>query len=179
MRANEINELLRTILLTGLSTRSIADVNVKMAYQPTQQGIDLSPTIYFTELGSRPYGALTREDKWNLTDLEEVHTEEQIYEITYQINALVIEDPTANPGLSASDLVKIAQRIINSDVGRQNFRTAGLSLLRPTEIRNPYFKDDRDQFEASPSFDFTLIQTEAEVTTSPVVETIVININRI
>jgi hypothetical protein len=58
-------------------------------------------------------------------------------------------------------------------------QVAGVALLKISDIRNPYFKDDRDQFQASPSFDFTLIYNRSLIRDGQAIESIEFNIDRV
>ena len=56
---------------------------------------------------------------------------------------------------------------MQSDATRAILNASGVGILRVTDIINPYFVDDRDNFEASPSFDFVLTYQNVRVSTSP------------
>jgi hypothetical protein len=170
MRDNDLIRLFRPIIIAGLADRGIEDATVKQAYQPTQQGINTNPCVYFFKVGDRRYGFLKRSDVWDEDESVMVHTERQRYETTFQINALVRQNPGDTAGFTASDIVNIVSDILQSDSTIKILQNAEVGILRITEVRNPYFMDDRDQFEASPSFDFVLLHNQDYITTTPIVE---------
>lgn len=175
------NELIRAfwpILKDGLIAAGYTDVVSKQANQPTQQGTNTPPTVYFYKVGDKRYGFLRRDNVWNTVDGIMEHIEEQWYETTFQMSALVIQNPS-NPEYTASDLVNETAAIMQSDKTREQLLIKGIGILRVTEVRNPYFTDDRDRFEASPSFDFVLTHKQTRVTTDPVIESFEFNIKRV
>jgi hypothetical protein len=179
MLDNEIYPLLISTIEAGLIPYGLSTTEVWQKNQPTQQGILYTPQIFLTKIADHRYGFLGREDRWDSLDSKMIHTEEQVYESTFQVNALSIQDPTNQTQITAADLVNITAAILQGDQGRETLRAGGLGILRIMDIRNPYFKDDRNQFEASPSFDFTVVHDQTVISQSPVVDTIVFNIARV
>lgn len=169
------------VLKAGLTANGQGDVAVKQNYQPTNQGPNLGKTLYLDKLpGDKRYGYLKREDHWDEYEQVEVHTETQIYESTFQLTGLSIQDPKLGAAQkTASDLVNLAAAILQGDAGREALRIRGLNIYRIESIRNPQFVDDRDRFEASPSFDFTLQHEQVIISQSPVVEDISLDIERV
>jgi hypothetical protein len=58
-------------------------------------------------------------------------------------------------------------------------KAQGFGIMRITDLRNPYFKDERDQFQASPSFDFTLSYNRTLVRDGRVISDIRIDTDRV
>lgn len=170
-------------LETGLSARSITGVTVQQANQPTQQGAPSGPVIFTQIVGSRRFGFLKRESKWlkppEVSEPIMQHIERQYMETRFQIDALAIQDPTDLVGPTASDLLDRAASIMQSDATRAYLRTKGIGILRVTEERNPYFMDDKERFEASPSFDFILTHERTEISLDPSVETYDFQLKRV
>jgi|SRR5690242_16508715 len=163
---NGLIQLFLPIIQAGLITDGFTGVTVKQANQPTQQGIPTTPTVYFYEVFKKRYGWLGRFDKYVSGALQ--HTESQYMETTFQISALVLQNPLVI-SYTASDLVDEVASIMQSDNTRSILNASGVGILRISDIRNPYFKDDRDQFEASPSFDFVLTYQNQRVSTVPAI----------
>lgn len=179
MNDNALIKLFLPIINAGLLADGFTGVTVKQANQPTQQGINTGPTIYFYKVNNKRYGFLGRLDVWD-ADLEQmVHTETQYFETTFQISALVLQNVHNTNSYTASDLVNEVASIIQSDVARSIMIAENVGILRITDIVNPYFTDDRDQFEASPSFDFTLTYRNTRTTINPIVDSVALKINRI
>lgn len=171
MTDNDLIKAFKPIISNLLTANGIADCPVLAANQPTRQGVALNKAVYFTKLSDKRYGFLKRSDLLDLPNNKFTHTETQPYETTFQINALSIQ-PTNNTNyLTASDLVNLVSSIMQSDYAREELRKAGVSILRVTDVRNPYFIDDKDRYEASPSFDFTLLYNRNLVMDVGVVET--------
>jgi hypothetical protein len=171
MTDNQLIEIFLPIINAGLIADGFTGVQVKQLNQPTQQGINTAPTVYFSKVGDHRYGFLRRSDQWDSKDEEMTHTEEQFYETTFQIMALVLQDP-ANISYTASDLANEVAAIMQSDTTVDTLGASNVGILRVTDIINPFEKDDRDQFEAFPSFDFTLTHSQIRTSTVPIVNPI-------
>jgi len=182
MYDNELNILIKSVIDAGLVMRGFTGntaIPVKQSYQPTNQGADTEPTIYFHKLPDHRYGYLKRKSVWDRDQQKMIHTEEQWYESTFQINALATQNPKNVTQLTANDIVNIVASIIQGDAGRGAFQTAGVGILRISEIRNIPFVDDRERFEYEPSFDFTLTHAQVIISESPVITTEEFNIKRV
>lgn len=156
-------------LVAGLTDAGYTDVPVVQMNQPTIQGIPTTGVVYFQKVGNRRYGYLGRFEKWNPTASQMDHTEMQYFETTFQVSALFRQDPY-NPTYTASDLVNEAAWIMQSDATREALNFYGIGILRVTDVSNPFFVDDRDNFEASPSFDFTLVYLNQRDSINPVID---------
>lgn len=177
------NDLIREIIAaikTGLATYDgLSDVPVKQTYQPTNQGIETGPAVYLFKIGDKRIGSPHKLDKWDQENSVMVHTYRQWYETTFQISALSIQNPREEDSLTASDLVNTVSAILQSDATLGILRANDIGVLRVMDIRNPYFVDDKDRYEANPSFDFIVTHEQVVVSTSNVVETIEYNIKRV
>jgi hypothetical protein len=108
-----------------------------------------------------------RYNKFNISSLD--HHEVQYIEVTFQVSALVLQYPVTPNQYTASDLVNEVASIMQSDNTIFTLNDQGIGILRVTDVLNPYFVDDRDQFEASPSFDFTLVYKSDRISTVPII----------
>lgn len=163
---NQIIQIFLPIIQQGLINDGFLNVTVKQSNQPTQQGIPTTPIVYFFKVSDKRYGYLGRYDKWiNSPTMQ--HHEVQYMEITFQVSALVLQYPITPNQYTASDLVNEVASIMQSDNTRSILNNSGIGILRIMDISNPYFVDDRDQFEASPSFYFTLTYKDDRVSTMP------------
>jgi len=165
---NQIIQIFLPIIQNGLITDGFTGVTVKQSNQPTQQGIPTTPTVYFFKVSNKRYGFLGRHDEWKVNQM--LHHESQYMEITFQIMALVLQYPITPNQYTASDLVNEVASIMQSDNTRDILNQSGIGILRVTDISNPYFVDDRDQFEASPSFDFTLTYQDDRVSNIAIID---------
>lgn len=169
MQDNQIIQVFLPIIQQGLIADGYTTAIVKQAYQPTQQGRPNAPTVFFYKLGDKRYGFLNRSDVWNPGVMQMQHVENQVYETTFQFSALVLQNPPNPNAFTASDLVNDVAAILMSDNARTTMFNAGLQMLRITEVRNPYFVDDHDQFEASPSFDLVITHNQTRNSINPVI----------
>lgn len=166
---NQLIQLFLPIINAALLADGFTGVTTKQANQPTQQGIQTNPAIYFFKVGDRRYGFLGRDDVWDQDSSSMQHSESQYYESTWQVSALVLQNPVTPNQYTASDLVNEVASIMQSDNTRDILNRSGVGILRVTDVLNPYFVDDRDNFEASPSFDFVLTYENIRQSTSPIV----------
>lgn len=181
MNDKQLNALFMTHLLPAIqATAGLSTVKLARNYQPRQQGAATGPYVYFAKIpGDRRYGHAGRKDVWNATTQVFDHTEIQQYETTYQFEAVIPQDPASVTAFTESDILNIVSGIMQSDSFLAVFRAAGVGVLRITEVRNPYIVDDRDRFEAVPSFDVTLTHTRISVSTLPAVVAYEANTGRV
>lgn len=170
MTDNQLIQLFLPIIQAGLVTDGFMDVIVKAANQPTQQGINKGPTVYFYKISTKRYGFLGRQDVWDATHSVMTHTESQYYETTFQVSALVLQSPLTPNQYTAGDLVNEVASIMQSDNTRAILNASGVGILRIQDIPNPFFVDDRDMFEASPSIEFVLTSQAFRVNNDPKIE---------
>jgi len=171
--ANQTDNSLIQIFLPIINAELVVDgftgVSVKQSNQPTMQGINTNPTVYFFKVASKRYGYLGRLDVWDPISSTMVHSESQFYESTWQMSALVLQYPATPNAYTAADLVTEVSSIMQSDKTRDILNESGIGILRIRELTNPYFADDRDNFEASPTFDFTLVYENIRLGVNPII----------
>lgn len=171
MTDNDLIKAFKPIISSMLSANGVTDCPVIAANQPTRQGVQVNKAVYFTKIGDKRYGFVKRGDKLDVHNNKFIHTETQPYETTFQINALSIQSASDTSAHTASDLVNLVSSIMQSDYARETLKAKGIGIIRVTDVRNPYFIDDKDRYEASPSFDFTLLYNRALIMDVGVVET--------
>lgn len=164
MLDNQLIKLFLPIITQGLIDYNISGVAVRQAYQPEQTSTPSSPFISFFKVSDERYGWNKRLDYYDFDDDQYKHIESQIYETTFQVNAYAIQDPADINSLTASDILNTVSEILQSDSTVQQLVSSDVGILRVTDIRNVPWVDDRDQFEYSPSFDFTLRHIQERVT---------------
>jgi hypothetical protein len=169
MTDNDLIKLFRPIVIDGLSAAGYIDVSVKSSYQPTQQGINNNPTVYFFKSPSKRYGYQAGLSKWNSTTSEMDHLELQQIEASFTVSALVTQNPNITNSYTACDLVQEVALILGSQQTIFTLAQSSVGILRTTEILNPYFIDDKDQYYASPSFTFVLTYLQSRLSTVPVI----------
>lgn len=161
----------RTVLLAGLADNGQSAVPVVQFNPGTLQGRPSGPALLFQKIGDRRYGWTKREDVPDPdVPTQMIHREVQDYESTLQFEALgppPASDGAALPTSTASDLVNLAAAILQGDKAIQALRVLGLAVLRVTDVRNPFMQNDRDQFEAVPSFDLVVTHEQIMLSTTP------------
>jgi hypothetical protein len=178
MNDKQIAALFITHVLPAINAQSgMGAVKLARNYQQRQQGLDTAAIVYFHKIGDRRHGHVKRKDVLAVDAF--THTELQVYESTYQISAWVPQDPAQATALTESDVLNVVSSIMQSDSIMAAFRTAGVGILRVTDVRNPYIVDDRDRFEAVPTFDIVLTHSRQSVSTVPAVSTYEANIGRV
>ena len=181
MNDKQINMLFMAHVLPAMqATPDIATVKLARNFQQRQQGAASAAYVYFVKIGDHRHGSPKRSDVYNeVTGLFD-HTETQTYETTYQFSAWVPQDPSNVTQLTESDTLNIVSGIIQSDAILAAFSAAGVGVLRVTDVRNPYIVDDRDRFEAIPTFDIVLThQRKTAVSAVPKVSTYETNVHQV
>jgi len=160
-------------LIDAVSTQLEAAMAVKWGFiviqkhNLTQEGIPAAPTVFFEKLFDDAYG-------WPMTkrtpDAEnKIFTDVtmQLWEATFQISAMVrqVETDLALP--SASDVAQHLKMFLQTPTVMRRLRAMGIGLLRVTNVRNPYFQDDRNQIEANPNFDLVVTYNRTISMTTP------------
>lgn len=184
MTDNDLFALLISTLNEQLATWNFAippgTIVVQQKEQPVKQGIPTSQAIYLEKLFDHVYGSPAVSYSGSPTPNMVVQTEDQVYTSTFQVSALAIQKPGASQLLpTASDLASIARFILQRRVTIAKFKNLGVGILRVTDVRNPYFGDDRDRQEGMPSFDLvvTYVRTAAVTVDSIVgVESIIVQV---
>lgn len=175
MLDKELTILIIATIKAGLAARGINGVAVMQGNQPTQQGVPTGPMVALYQFPSRRYGWMRRADVW-VPPVGEVagymaHQEVQKMETTFQVTALYPQLPENTGGLTACDLANTVADILQSDAGLAQLRAVNAGIYRVTDIRLTAFVDDRDRFEYSPNFDFTVTHQNERVTMNPAVST--------
>lgn len=169
MTDNEVIQIFRPLIISGLSDSGMSNVAVVQSNQPTQQGVLTSPVAYFYKAFNKRYGWVRRDDEWDADTSTMVHTETQWVEAHYRMQVLATQDPSDIALPTASDISNEIAAILQSSVVIQTLISEGIGVLRISDISNHYFSNDKDQFEAIPSFDFVLTYEQTRVTSSNVI----------
>lgn len=166
MLDNALIKIFRPLMLSGLAMLGV-EAEVKQNYQPTTQGVDSGPTLYFTKLFDMPVGWPQREEIWDADASDYSHRETQLIETTFQMTGVLRQTAEDTDGLTAADLASIGRKILQHDTTLAALVEAGVSVLRIGQIRNVQIVNGEDENEAVPSFDFVLKHADVTVTTTP------------
>lgn len=175
MNDNDIFRLVIGIIRDAFTAQSIT-ASVRQSYQPRQQGTPTLNTVMIQKIHNKRFGFMLRSDVWDNDNEVIVHTEKQWIESTFQIDALAPQDPNDSAKMTASDLVNVVAQIMQTDSTLAALRAQNVGIYRITDIRNPFFTDDKERFEASPSFDFTVTYEQVYTSQTPVLQSTEFNI---
>ncbi|OWK42058.1 phage gateway protein [Fimbriiglobus ruber] len=176
MLDNQLISLVISTIIAQEAAAGIPGTPLAQAFQPTQQGVNTVPTVYLYKVGDKRYGFRGVTDIWNVQTSQMVHTETQQYETTLQFSALATQNPATPSQYTASDILNLVAYIVQSSATVAALEAQGVGVERVTDVRNPYFSDDRDRFEASPNFDVVLTHKQIITTTTPILQTTEIQI---
>lgn len=155
----------------------IPGVTLDQAYQPVRQGVNkVQPSAYVMKLFDKRDGSPSQEYIWDEDKQLETKTITQQMLTTFQITALNTPDPNNPTQYTASDIANLLAAILQSPTTVEMFRIHDVGILNITEVRNPFFSDDRDRWEASPSFDFVIAHKQTLSGTSPTITDVNFNI---
>jgi hypothetical protein len=162
MTDNQLIKLIRTTLSAGLLQQNI-DYPIIQKRMPNQQGTNSLPTIYIEKLFDTSRGIPTKSFVYDeINDVfDEVNT--QFIETTIQISAIVTQNPSDTSIPTASDVANLCKNIIFSNWFVEQTLKQNVNILNVTQIRNPYFENDRNRNESNANFDaiFTHVRTVA------------------
>lgn len=178
MNQKELVALIRSQLLAGLARYGVSNLPVKQGYQPTTQG-RVTECVYFWLLSDNPEGAQYRDQVTDPGTLQLTTRETQNIASTFQIGALIPDDPTKENQLTAKDITVMCRQIVLSQPFLQALTTKNAGMRRPTEIRNPTFLNEESQFEYRPSFDFTVTHKQSIMQLTDSITSVEFNLHRV
>ena len=162
---------------TTLTVASVASGALAVGQTIADGDVNIPQNVFITGLGTGAGGAGTYTLNNSLTVGTEsmtaipgmVTTYIQQYETTFQLTALATQNPANTTSITASDILNYAASVLQNMTTIQTLENSNVGILKIGDVRNPYFSDDRQRYEASPSFDFTLTHKQTILTVSPVV----------
>lgn len=179
---NPIIELILTVLNGQLADVGLAGTVIVKAYQSVRQGVELSPgytetkAAYLVKLYDKRDGFPEEDYVWDEVNQVETRTQTQVYHSTFQLTTLAVQTPGNTTQLTASDTANLISALLQNQETMALFQAQGVGILAITDIRNPYFLDDRDRYEASPSFDFTLVHKQVLTKSVPYSDTVTVTL---
>lgn len=179
MNDTQVIILLIQILRQALDGMGLNDVQILQDFQPTQQGIPEARVVYIHKLTPKRYGHPIETPVYNSNTGEFDVTEGFWRVVPWQISTRAQQDPEDLTGLTAADLADTVADILQMSSTRQTLLTNNIGIERITEVRLLYEQNEKDRFEQTPSFDFTLSYKKTYVSTVPAVDAVECNINRV
>src|SRR5665213_3600867 len=141
MTDDQLMALLISTITSGLVAQGF-NVPVEQEYQPTLQGTPGGDSVFIWKLSENRYGFPGRSDKFATGIM--THMETERIEVMFQIGALAIQNPSNITSVTAADYVRAVGRTLQSDVAQHAMLSAGVGIYRIQAMRQPYFKDDKD-----------------------------------
>ncbi|MEX9216283.1 hypothetical protein AB7Z50_18530 [Providencia rettgeri] len=148
MTDNDVDIAIRKQLLIQLAEQGIT-IPVKAGFQSSKQGREENMVMFFP-ISENGYGWQGR--KYDIQGRNANHQENQLSEKTYQVQALIsrFDDYTAG------DVTAIVRMVVNSLPFVTTLKQQGIGVQRASNIRRPYFLNERGDYEQNPSFDFNV-----------------------
>jgi len=172
MLDNVLIPLIINAITVGEAAANIAGTPIVAAFQPTLEGVNSQPTAYLYKVADERVGYVARTDVWDKVNSVMVHTETQQYATTFQISALSQQNPATPTQYTASDILNLIASILQSSTTIATLEAQDVGILHIADVRNPYFMDDYERYEAAPSLDIVLTHKQVIVTQTPVVSEI-------
>ncbi len=162
---NEIWALIILAISTSLDAMGLP-ATVIQSYQPTQQGVEITPVVALHTIDSKRYGWPEDTSYWDEQSQTMLKRKSYWLERTYQVNALAIQNPATPAAPTAFDYIDAVAAILQT-MDTQEFLIAnGIGILRIQPLRVAYFVDDKGRHEQVPSFDFTLTYQQVQMATA-------------
>lgn len=174
MTDNDIIKAFLPLLKAGLTANGIT-ADVLQSYQPTMQGARTIDSIYFFKIDDARIGSPGHSSAYNGTTELMDETDTQLHEAVFQFSAWVRQTTTSTT--TAQDLLTTVALIMQTRPFIEAMKALGIGVLRVTELRNPYFKDDRDQYQTSPSFDVSFSYNRSIAWTDDALASIEFNVS--
>lgn len=178
MKQKELIALFRTQLLAGLARYGVTDIPVKQGFQPTTQG-RVPRCVYFWPLSNAPVGAQYREHVTDPQTLKLRTRETQNFASSFQVGALIPDNPEDDAQLTALDITTMCRQIVVSQPFVIAMTAANAGIRDVTPIRNPQFVNEQNQFEYNPSFDFTVTHKQSIIQLTDSIDSVEFNLHRV
>lgn len=150
--------------ILGIVKHAIALKNIQWQVKQLQQPENIGLTtgcIYISRIDSSRLGWQAHRDKYINGEMK--HSEEYIEQITYQISAFKKRNSKDIAELTSSDVLNSLITFFMSKNGVQYIRSLGYQTFRISQLRQPVFVTDSENYEKNPSFDITLVLSQTDV----------------
>jgi hypothetical protein len=163
------------LIIAQEAEAGIAGLPIKSAFQPTMQGVPTQPAAFIHKISDRRIGSAFRESLWDTTNSIMVLTVMQQYETVFQVSALSRQDPASLTEYTASDILNLVTYTLQTEKTIMELAKTlphPMGILRITDIRNPYFVNDKGQNDTIPSFDFTITHKQVIISNVPIISSV-------
>lgn len=178
MLDRQLYEMVFASLRGDAAARGLTGYVFKQTYQPTQQARPVGPAVYLHKITDRRYGS----QKVAYSDAAEITLRErttQIVQTTLQASVTLPGDDPANAPLTHGDVLKTVAAMLQSPKFIKYILPFKAQVLRVQDIRNDHYRNDRNQWEPNPTFDFVISHVDEFIDGVPVVTAFDFNIARL
>jgi hypothetical protein len=179
MTNNEIRAFFVTQMTAMLTAQGHPEIDVVSSFQPDSQGRLDGPVLYFAEAGDVPNGAQGFTTQHNPLTGSTIDTSVQRWRITFQVQGFAPVDKTDLGKLTAQDITKLALMLVNSPRFRAALKANNMGLEKIPATKPNFVVNDRAQYEAGPSFEFTMSYKRTIIQQSAIITTADIAIHRV
>lgn len=136
--------------LTGyLTTLQVTDFPFLKANQTEPQG-RVERAAYISRIATVPYGWQKHKTRQGDTSMEQNRQD------TWQIQCYTPNDPANPTQQTATDLAELLRMLIQSPQYIAGLQAQGIGVQIPSAVRPLVFRNESDQYEDYPTFDFTV-----------------------
>jgi hypothetical protein len=171
MTNNEIAAFFRAQMLAMLAEQDHPEVDVTSSFQPNNQGRLDGPVLYFVEIGDVPHGAQRNSQQTDIGTGQTTVTSAQRMRISYQVQGFAPADVTDLTVLRAADVVKLALMLMASPPFIAALKANGMGIEKIPSTKPNFVVNDRAQFEAGPTFEFTISYQRSIIQKSAIIQT--------
>lgn len=176
MNDNALYNLILQVLNVQLADVGLTGLVIAKSNQDTREGVEATTGAYLTKLYDKRDGFPREDYVWDSIDNVETWTQSQVYHSTFQLTALAIQTPGNTTQLTASDTANLLCALLQNPISMAMFQAQGVGILAVTDVRNPYFVDDLDRYEASANFDFTIVHNQVTTRSVPYTDNVTVTL---
>lgn len=175
---NQVITILKSILDQGF-TDAGQTVKVRQAYQTKQASAGTGQEVYIFKKDGTMAGWPSTRQVFNAGNDDYDTTTTFQDRVGYNFSAVTTLDQLDPAYLSASNLLELTLRIMQTHKTVAALQLSDISMQRVMAVKQGYFTDDRNLFEQSPSFDIVLSYEQTIANIEPKAFPVDLSINRI
>lgn len=176
---NEMAAFFRAQMLAMLAEQGHPEVDVTSSFQPDNQGRISGPVLYFAESLDAPYGAQKTGTSHDIGTGQTIDTSMQRWRISYLVQGFAPANKTDLTVLRAADVAKLALMLLKSPVFLKALKANNMGIETIGSTKPNFVVNDRAQYEAGPSFEFTMSYRRSIIQKSAIIQTADIAIHRV
>jgi len=179
VKDNDLITLLIKNLTAGLTLRGYRLFDVTQSYQPTQQGIPTSNTVFIHKITDVRRGSPGQSEEFDATAQVLRRTTTEIIESSYQVSGSSVYDYTDPLAITPADLVKAAARVTQSPEFQDELVRHQANILRVGTVTGVDISAAGPGYEQRPVFDITINHTDVDVIEIPYLTSTIYRMGRV